>query len=64
MTCSEIYKILSFEKKKLISTKLLCPQKIIKSLSLVVQSSMEPKYELVIILLQCTPTKKNFFFFQ
>ncbi len=27
MTYSEIYKILSFENKKLITTKLLCPQK-------------------------------------
>ncbi len=27
MTYSEIYKILSFEKTKLIATKLLCPQK-------------------------------------
>jgi hypothetical protein len=29
MTYSEIYKILSFEKTNLITTKLLCPQKII-----------------------------------
>jgi len=29
MTCNEIYKILSFEKIKLITKKLLCLQKII-----------------------------------
>jgi hypothetical protein len=45
MTYSEIYNILSFENTKLITTKLLCPHKI-KSLSLVVWSSKEPKYQL------------------
>ncbi len=44
MTYIEIYKILSFEKTNLITTKLLCPQKIIYSLSLVVQSHLKPKY--------------------
>jgi hypothetical protein len=62
MTYNEIFVKLSFEKTKLITTKCYDPQKIIKSLSLVVRSSMEPKYELVMILLQCIPTKKDFFF--
>jgi hypothetical protein len=43
MTYNEIYKILSFEKTKLVTTKKLCAHKIIWSLSLVVQSDMEPK---------------------
>jgi len=40
MTYSEIYKILSFEKTKLITKILL----LLNKLSLVVQSSMEPKF--------------------
>jgi hypothetical protein len=56
MTYSEIYKIL-------LQQNYYGHKKIIKSLSLVVQSSMEPKYKLVRILLQCTPTTKELLFF-
>jgi len=43
MTSNEIYKTLSFEKTKLITTKLLCSHKIIQSLLLAVQSNTELK---------------------
>jgi hypothetical protein len=46
MTYNKIYKILSFEKTKLITTKLLCSQKIIELSLLVVQSNMEPKLKI------------------
>jgi len=44
MTYNEIHKILSFEKIKLITTKLLClEEKKFESSSLVMQSNIEPK---------------------
>jgi hypothetical protein len=61
MTYNKIYKILSFENTKLITTKLLCSQKIIKSSSLVVQSNMEPKLIIYIyIYIYKHMTQKNY----
>jgi len=46
MTFNEIYKILIFEKTKLITTKLLCPH---NNLIIVVQSNAKTKFILYII---------------
>jgi len=61
MTYNEIYKILFFEKKKLITTKLIYSQKIIWSLSLVVRSSMEPNILLLLLLFSGTRILKNWY---